>query len=98
MSVALTLLNAVAALGSSAAFNVQNGGDFMYAVAGTFGGATVTLETLGPDGSTWISLGTAAAMTTAGLCVVSLPPGRYRATAAGGAGPYLLSASLKSIL
>lgn len=96
MAIALTLLNAVAATGPGAPFLIQNGGDFTFAVNGTFGGTSVALEMLGPDGVNYINCGAAATMTTAGMCTVSLPAGTYRASVTGGAAMSIY-ASLKQV-
>lgn len=98
MAASITLLSAVAATGAGQSTPVQNGGDYMFAVAGTIGGATIALEMLGPDGASWINMGASATFTTNNMCVVSIPEGRYRANVTGGAGPYLISASLKAIV
>lgn len=60
------------------------GGDGTFTVIGTFSGATITLQYLGPDGLTWVSAGTDAALTTAGGCNFSIPSGSIRALVAGG--------------
>jgi hypothetical protein len=98
MAAALTLLSAVTVIAAGTAFAVQLGGDYMFAVNGTLGGATAWLEMLGPDGSNYISMGTAATfVNVAGACVVSIPAGTYRANLSAGAGPYAISATLKAI-
>jgi hypothetical protein len=93
----ITLLSAASATGSAVA--IQLGGEYVFAAAGTFGGTTVGLQMLGPDGATWISIEDAAgaiAFTAAEATVVALPAGSYRATITGGAGVSMF-ASLKSI-
>lgn len=60
------------------------GGEGAFLVAGTFGGATVTLQVLGPDGSTWLDVGADAALTAAGAVGFTLPPGTIRAAVASG--------------
>src|SRR5882672_9155397 len=52
---------------------------------GTFGGATVKLQVLGPDGATWIDAGVGTTLTAAGMGVVYLPPGMVQAVIVGGA-------------
>jgi hypothetical protein len=42
----------------------------------------VKLQTLGPDGSTWLSLSTATDFAAAGYAVIDLPAGQYRFTIA----------------
>lgn len=89
------LLVAAAATGSTV--TVETPGDWCFSVAGTFGGATIGLQKLGPDGTTWISLKDSAgaiALTSADALVVSLAAGSYRATVTGGTG-VSVSASLE---
>lgn len=90
------LLSASAATGS--AVPVAFGGDYCFAAAGTFGGATVGLDMLGPDAVTWIAVkdvSGAIALTAAGAVIVQLPAGSFRATITGGSG-VSMSASLRS--
>lgn len=68
-------------------------GRYSFALVGTFGGATVTLQMLGPDGVTWLPVGSATALTAAGRELVEIPSGTYRALVASGA-PSGLYASL----
>lgn len=56
------------------------GGKYAAAVLATFGGGSVTLQMLGPDGSTYVTCLTA--FTAAGYGVADLPPGQYRFTIA----------------
>lgn len=63
-------------------------GVYCFAANGTFGGATVTLEMLGPDGVNYITV-TGTALTAAGAVNVELPAGRYRAAVSGGVGASL---------
>ena len=65
------------------------GGDGAYYAIGTFGGGTLTLQTLAPDGTTYVSLGTAVALTANGVAGFSAPAGLLRATLTGSAGPSL---------
>lgn len=60
------------------------GGKGQFALVGTVSGATITLEQLGPDGSTWVSLGSAVALTAAGVGVFEAPAGQIRALVASG--------------
>ena len=54
------------------------GGKFMLqAISGGWGGGNAQLQEMGPDGSTWLNVGTA--MTANGVQVLDLPPGSYRA-------------------
>lgn len=93
----ITLLSAASATGS--AVNVQLGGSYVFDAAGTFGGTTVGLQMLGPDGSTWIDIedeGGAIALTSAGAVYLSIPAGSYRVTITGGSG-VSMSARLRSV-
>jgi hypothetical protein len=60
---------------TSAAFPLQ-GGTYQVAVVATFGGGSVGLQMLGPDGSTWLAVH--AALTAAGAAVVDIPQGQFR--------------------
>jgi len=95
MAASVTLLNAAAATG--AALAIQIGGDYCFAVNGTFGGCTVALEMLGPDGTNYINTGVSATLTAAGAAIVTLPPGTYRASIAGGAA-MTITATLKGVI
>jgi hypothetical protein len=53
-----------------------NGGSYAVDVLATWGGGSVTLERLGPDGSTYLTAATA--FTANGSSTVSLPPGTYK--------------------
>lgn len=69
-----------------------SGGRGLFIAAGTFGGTTVTMEALGPNGSTWLPIKamdsagvqTTVALTDSGMFVFELPPSRIRAVATGG--------------
>lgn len=60
------------------------GGRGMFSVAGTFGGATVKLQFLGPDAATWIDAGIETTLTTAGGALFELPQGLIRCAVSGG--------------
>lgn len=60
------------------------GGVGVFAVVGTFGGATVTLEFLGPDGATYIAAGSNTTLTAAGAGVFYLPQTMIEAIVSGG--------------
>jgi hypothetical protein len=66
---------------TTAAFQLR-GGKYGAASVATFGGGSVKLQTLGPDGSTWLSLSTATDFAAAGYAVIDLPAGQYRFTIA----------------
>lgn len=62
----------------TSAFELK-GGAYTLDVVATFGGGSVALERLGPDGSTWLTLESALTITAAGSSgAVALPPGSYR--------------------
>lgn len=63
-----------------------NGGRGVFSAVGTFGGGSVTLQYLGPDGATWITAATA--LTAAGLVAFELPPGQIRAAVVTATGVY----------
>lgn len=71
------------------------GGRYCFAVDGTFGGATVTLQMLSPDGSSYIAVPNTA-LTTEGMVTVDLPSNSYRALVASGT-PSALFAFLRPI-
>jgi len=78
----LTLIsNNVAAAAQSA-----YGGDYVFSVQGTFGGASVQLQALGPDGATYMNIGAAktAPDTTGGTGVGIGSNATVRATITGG--------------
>ncbi len=66
------LLSANAEDTNGASIVVERGGLYKFAVDGTFGGATVKLAVLGPDGATYMA---AASVTSAGISDVELPAG-----------------------
>jgi len=66
---------------STSAFSLR-GGRYAVAVVATFGGGSVKLQALGPDGSTYLSVASGSDFTAAGFAVVDLPPGKYRLTIA----------------
>lgn len=76
------LLTNASATGAQA---VWPGGIGLFSCIGTFGGATVSLQFVGPDQSTLITAGTNTTLTAAGAGVFYLPPCRVQATVTGGA-------------
>ena len=97
MQINLSLLSAGSATGPATVLGF--GGDYVFSVAGTFGGSTIGLEMLGPDGTTWIAIEDDAgplALTSAAVFVASLPAGSYRATVTGGSG-VSVTATLRSV-
>lgn len=93
MAQRIDLLSNATSTGSAA---LWAGGRGMFKLAGTVGGATVTLQILGPDGTTWQSLGTDAALTATGVVDFDAPPGQLRAAVSGGS-PSGLYAEVASI-
>jgi len=57
-------------------FTLKIGGLYQFAVVATFGGGSVKIENLGPDGSTWLSV--SSAIVANGGETDNLPPGAYR--------------------
>lgn len=66
---------------NTAAFHLR-GGKYAAAAVATFGGGSVKLQALGPDGSTYLSVSSTTDFTAAGYGVVDLPAGQYRFTVA----------------
>ena len=89
----IVLLDNAAATGSA---KTWSGGRGQFKALGSFGGATVTLQILGPDGATWLSLGSDAALTAAGVANFDAPSGQLRAAVNGGS-PSGLYASVASL-
>ena len=58
------------------------GGRGSVILTGTIGGATINFQFLGPDGSTWVTIGSAIA--AAGQSLFELPPGQIRISISGG--------------
>lgn len=65
---------------TSAQFVLQ-GGKYWFGAVGNFASGTFTLQKVGPDGATLISVGTA--LTTAGGNTTDYPPGTYQVTLTG---------------
>jgi hypothetical protein len=73
---------------ASAAFNLK-GGTYLFGAIFTSLVTAIELQMLGPDGSTFISVGTAGSPTmkvsaTNGSAVGQLPPGQYKFVLTGG--------------
>ncbi len=77
----ITLLNNASATGSTMEWP---GGEGEFAVAGTFGGATVKLQVLGPDGVTWIDAGTNTTFTASNAGIFKAAHCFIRAAIVGG--------------
>jgi hypothetical protein len=81
MSERFTLISNGSATGSSVKWP---GGKGTFVVTGTFGGATITLQFLGLDNTTWVDVGTEATLTAAGMCGFECGAGLIRAKVTGG--------------
>lgn len=77
----MQLLENAAATGDAAQWG---GGMGVFTAAGTFSGATVTLQYLNADGSTWSAMGSDTTLTSAGGGMFVYPPGQIRASISGG--------------
>lgn len=88
----INLLSNVAATGD---YVRVPGGQYIWACQGTFGGATLTLQAKGPDGSTAMSVGT---MTAAGAVSVDVGEGTEIRVAVTGGTPSALYSSLRGVL
>lgn len=85
-----TLLSNASATGAAA---MWPGGRGVFSLAGTVSGATITLQYLGPDGSTWLTAASATTLTAVGLGVFDLPCGQIRALVASGTPSGLFAAA-----
>lgn len=90
-SAGVTLLSNGSATSSS---KLWPGGRGVLSIVGTFGGATATMQYMGPDGATWLDVKTmdpsSGAQTTVSLTANGsigflLPPTQIRAVLTGGA-------------
>lgn len=61
---------------------VWSGGTGVFQVVATFGGGSVSLQYLGPNGSTWVAAGSDTTLAANGGGVFTLPPGKIRAAVA----------------
>jgi hypothetical protein len=88
----VTLLSNASATGQ----NVQlAGGQYVWAVQGTFGGATVTLQALGPDGSTFMDV---TPLTVAGSAIVRVGAGTVVRAAVSGGAPSGLYSDIRQVI
>lgn len=79
---AKTWSNVSAATLTADTFSLEGGAYVVDAVA-TWGGGSVALQRMGPNGTTWLSLGSSAALTADSVTdTLALPPGLYRLNAA----------------
>lgn len=83
----MTMLLSAASTGNGVgAVNIGQPGLYIFRVGGTFGGATVKLQELGVDGSTWDDVPDTS-LTAAGKIVIALAKGAsVRAAISGGTG------------
>lgn len=67
------------------------GGRYMLTAVATWGGGNVVLETIGPDGSTYLAVANLAddAVEANGSFYYDLPPGQYRFNLTTATGVYL---------
>lgn len=73
--------------GSGDATPVAFGGRYLMVATGTFDGATATVDLLGPDGSTYVTVASAS-VTAAGSAIVYLPSdATVKGTVTGGTAP-----------
>ena len=72
------------------------GGKGLFICNGTFSGATVTLNILGPDNVTMQAVGSSTTITAAAAAVIELPPCTVQATVASGT-PSALYATLTRV-
>lgn len=71
---------------NSGTFHLE-GGYYMMAASGvTWGGGSVEVQMLGPDGTTFLSLPTAMSLTADGMIGAALPPGTYKFTVTAATG------------
>lgn len=90
----VVLLSAASATGAGGAG--LDGGRYVWAAAGTFGGATLQLQNLGPDGATWLDV-TGAALTAAGQQAVDVGAGESLRVKVTGGAPSGLYATLAKV-
>lgn len=81
LSAAADLLSNASATGAAVTWP---GGKGVFTVVGSFSAGTVSLQFLGPDGTTWIDVGTSTTVTAAACAAFELPQGQLRASVSGG--------------
>lgn len=73
--------------GSGGATHIAFGGRYLMVATGTFDSATVTVDLLGPDGSTYVGIADAS-LTAAGSAAIYLPSdATVKGTVTGGTSP-----------
>jgi hypothetical protein len=94
-SATINLLSNADATGAQVILGI--GGVYQFTAAGTFGGATVSLQILGPDAVTWFNAGTDAVLTAAGGCIVELGNDSVVRAAVTGGSPSGLFSRLRAV-
>lgn len=84
------LLNNASANGASAQWG---GGKGLFSAVATWGGGSVQLQYMGPDGSTWLNVG--SAVTANGVQNFELPPGLIRAAVTAATAAYAAAEQTK---
>ena len=80
-----TSIDLLANASATSAAQQWPGGRAVASVAGTFGGSTLALQMLGPDGITWLAIAAGVSFTAPGsTAAIDLPPATIRATVSGG--------------
>lgn len=83
----IDLLSAHDGAGSGNAMLVAFGGRYLMVATGTFDSATVAVDLLGPDGSTYVAVASAS-LTAAGSAIIYLPSdATVKGTVTGGTSP-----------
>ena len=94
-SYSVDLLSNASATGNAVQWS---GGKGTISAVGTFSGATVALQYLGPDGTTWLNAGTDCTLTANGGGNFELPPGQIRASVSGGTPSALFSRAARVLV
>lgn len=89
---AVTLLSNASATG--AASDPLAGGSYLWAAQGTFSGATLTLQSLGPDGSTYMDVTT---LTAAGQKEIRVGVGEVLRVSVSGGPPSGIYSTLRRV-
>jgi hypothetical protein len=95
MSLDVVLLSNEAATGTARQWP---GGSGTFFCVGTFSGATVSLEVLMPDGSTWLALGSSTTITAAAIVpITTLAPCQIRCSVASGSPAGLYATAVRQV-
>lgn len=73
-------------LSTSQTFKLQGGLYLLAALASSWSSGSATLSFLGPDGSTYLPVGTSTTFSANGCAIQALPPGQYQLTIASATG------------